>query len=149
MTGSNEIQVCKSCGFSGEENYCSRCGQPFKTKRISLPGLFHDIFHLFTHLDRGFGYTLKKLIIAPGHMQRSYIEGERNKHQKPFSMFFICATVAALSRYWIFSALLKYYDAGNISEADFFHEYMVVVHIIMLPLYAFIAYLFFYKSKYN
>ncbi len=149
MTGSNDIQVCKSCGFSGVENYCNRCGQPFKTKRISISGLLHDVFHFFTHLDRGFGYTLKKLIIAPGNMQRVYIEGERSKHQKPFSMFFICATVAALSRYWIFSALLKYYHAGNISEANFFHEYMVILHIAMLPLYAFVAYLFFYKSKYN
>ena len=149
MTGSNDIQVCKSCGFSGVENYCNRCGQPFKTKRISISGLLHDVFHFFTHLDRGFGYTLKKLIIAPGNMQRVYIEGERSKHQKPFSMFFICATVAGLSRYWIFSALQKYYHAGNISEANFFHEYMVILHLAMLPLYAFIAYLFFYKSKYN
>ena len=149
MTGSNDIQVCKSCGFSGVENYCCRCGQPFKIKRISLSGLLHDVFHFFTHLDRGFGYTLKKLIIAPGYMQRGYIEGERSKHQKPFSMFFICATVAALSRYWIFRALQKYYHVGNISEANFFHEYMVILHIGMLPLYTFITYLFFYKSKYN
>ena len=148
MTG-NEIQVCKSCGFSGVENYCSRCGEPFKTKRISFSGLLHDVFHFFTHLDKGFIYTLKKLIVAPGYMQRTFIEGERNNHQKPFSMFFICATVAALSRYWIFKALFKYYNAGNISEANFFHEYMVILHIAMLPLYAFISYLFFYRSKYN
>ena len=134
MIDSNDIQVCKSCGFSGVENYCNRCGQPFKTKRISLSGLLHDVFHHFTHLDKGFGYTLRKLIIAPGSMQRAYIEGERVKHQKPFSMFFICATVAALSRYWIFKALLKYYHAGNISEANFFHEYMVILHIVMMPL---------------
>ena len=76
-------------------------------------------------------------------MQRDYIEGERNKHQKPFSMFFICATVAALSRYWIFNALEKYYDSDNISEAKFFHEYMVMLYIIMLPLFAFITHLFF------
>jgi len=149
MIDSNHIHVCKSCGFSGVENYCNRCGQPFKTKRISLPGLLNDVFHFFTHLDRGFGYTLKKLIIAPGYMQRAYIEGERGKHQKPFSMFFICATVAALSRYWIFRALLKYYHAGDISEANFFHEYMVILQIAMMPLYALITYLFFYKSRYN
>ena len=149
MIDSNDNQVCKSCGFSGVENYCNRCGQPFKTKRISLSGLLHDVFHHFTHLDKGFGYTLRKLIIAPGYMQRAYIEGERTKHQKPFSMFFICATVAALSRYWIFTALLKYYHAGNISEANFFHEYMVLLHVVMMPLYAFITYLFFYKSGYN
>ena len=149
MVNSEVIQVCKSCGFSVIENYCSRCGQPYKTKRISMRGLLHDIFHFFTHLDKGFGYTLKMLIIAPGHMQRAYVEGERSNHQKPFSMFFICATVAALSRYWIYQTLLKYYHTGNISEVNFFHEYMVILHISLLPLHALIIYLLFYKSGYN
>jgi len=149
MKDASKIYVCRYCGSSGPEKYCSRCGQPYETKRISLSGLLKDVFHLFTHLDKGFGYTVKQLIIAPGHMQRAYIEGERSKLQKPFSMFFICATVAALSRYWIFKALLKYYHTGNVSEANYFHEYMVILHIAMLPLYVLITYLFFRKSKYN
>lgn len=66
------IQVCKSYGFSGNENYCSRCGLPHKTKRISMTGLLHDVFHFFTHLEKGFGYTVKMLIISPGHMQWKY-----------------------------------------------------------------------------
>ncbi|MDQ3277071.1 MAG: hypothetical protein M3Q06_02015 [Bacteroidota bacterium] len=82
-------------------------------------------------------------------MQRSYIEGERSLHQKPFSMFFICATFAALSRYMVYNALLQYYHTGNVSEANFFHQYMVVLHILLLPLYTGITYLFFYKAKYN
>lgn len=149
MTNTEETHVCKSCGFSGSENYCRHCGQPYKTKRISMAGLLHDVFHFFTHLDKGFGYTLKMLIIAPGHMQREYVEGVRSKHQKPFSMFFICATIAALARYWIYQALLKYYHTGNVSEMTFFHEYMVLFHIVLLPLNALIVYLFFYKSGYN
>ena len=149
MSDYNNIYECRYCGSSGKENYCSRCGQPYKTKRITLPGLLHEAFHLFTHLDKGFAYTLKQLIVAPGRMQRTYIEGARSKHQKPFSMFFICATVAALSRYWIFRALLKYYHTGKVSEANFFHEYMVLLHVALLPVYAFIAYMFFYRSKYN
>jgi hypothetical protein len=149
MPQSNSVRLCKSCGFSGKENYCARCGQVYQTKRITLQGLLHDVFHFFTHLDKGFGYTLKQLIVAPGHMQREYIGGERSKHQKPFSMFFICVTIAALSRYWVYSALLKYYHSGNPSEATFYHEYMVLMQIILLPLNIFITYLFFHKSKYN
>jgi Protein of unknown function (DUF3667) len=149
MTDAGNIEICKSCGFSGVENYCGRCGRPYKTKRISLTGLLHDIFHLFTHLDKGFGYTLKLLVLSPGHMQRVFIEGERNRYQKPFSMFFICATLAALSRYWIFKALHTYYHTDSISEANFFHEYMVLLQIALLPLNAFITCLFFYRSKYN
>jgi hypothetical protein len=143
------IHNCKSCGFSGTENYCSRCGQSFMTKRISLKTLLQDIFHFFTYLDKGFGYTLKQLIIAPGNMQRSYIEGDRIKHQKPFAMFFICATFYAFIRYWIFNTLIKYYHADIISETRFVHEYIVLTFIILLPVYVIITYLFFYNSGYN
>jgi len=143
------IQVCKSCGFPGNEKYCGRCGQPYQTKRISIPGLLHDIFHLFTHLDRGFGYTLKMLVLAPGHIQREYIEGERSRHQKPFAMFLICATVAALIRYWIQLALINYYHVGNVSEATFLNKYMVIFFIVLLPLHVLITYALFIKSGYN
>ena len=143
------IRECKSCGFSGYENYCSRCGLPFVTRRISMQGLLHDVFHLFTHLDKGFLYTVKMLILAPGHMQRAYVEGDRLRYQKPFSMFFICATIAALGRYWIYLAIIKFYHSGNASEVDFLHNYMVILNIILLPLHALIIYLVFYKSKYN
>lgn len=114
-----------------------------------MAGLLHDIFHFFTHLDKGFGYTVKMLIKAPGQMQREYIEGDRARHQKPFSMFFICATISALSRYWINQILMKYYHAGNISEGTFFDKYMVLFIIALLPFLVFLMFVFFYKSGYN
>jgi hypothetical protein len=143
------VTKCKGCGHSGTGYYCSRCGMPYTIKRISMRGLLHDIFHLFTHLDKGFGFTLKKLIREPGTMQREYVEGDRIRHQKPFSMFFICATIAALTRYWIYQVLLKYYQTGNVSEMNFFHEYMVIFHIVLLPVHVVVTYIFFYKSGYN
>jgi hypothetical protein len=145
----DKAYTCRYCGFKGAGNYCGQCGKRFTEKRITLQNLLHDVFHLFTHLDKGFGYTLKQLIVAPGSMQRSYVEGDRGRHQKPFSMFFICATVAGLARYWMFRVLLQYYNAGNSSEVTFFHEYMVLLQIALLPLYALITYLFFLDTRFN
>ena len=82
-------------------------------------------------------------------MQRVYIEGDRNRYQKPFSTFFICATLAVLSRYWILKVLMNYFHSGDSSEAIFFHEYMIIFQIILVPLHALIIFLFFYKSKFN
>jgi hypothetical protein len=141
--------VCRSCGSSGQGKYCQECGLPYEQKRISLQALLHDVFHVFTHLDKGFGYTLKELFVAPGKMQKQYIEGDRAKHQKPFSMFLICATLAALSRYWIYQQILRQYHIENTSEVYFFDQYMVMLHILLMPFYALVIYLFFYKSKYN
>jgi hypothetical protein len=149
MKNSQAIHVCKSCGFSGAGNYCGHCGQIFAIKRISIKGLLHDIFRFITHLEKGFGFTLKNLIVAPGQMQHAYIEGNRVKHQKPFAMFFISVTIASLVRYWISNVLMKYYHADVISEANFFHRYMVIMYIVLLPVYSLITYLFFYKSKNN
>lgn len=149
MEDFGSLKVCKSCGFSGNEKYCGQCGQLYYTKRITLSNLLHDAFHFFTHLDKGFGYTLIQLIISPGKMQQAYLAGDRARHQKPFSMFFICATVGGLVRYWIFLVILKYYEVGNTFEAKFFHEYWVLLQISLMPFNILFTYLLFYKSKYN
>ena len=119
------------------------------TKRLTMKGITHEVFHFFTHLDKGLPYTLKKLIIAPGIMQREYIEGKRARYQKPFSMFFVSATFTALILYWISNIILKYYDSGNSKESIFFHQYWVLLQIIMMPAYALVTFWVFRDSKYN
>jgi len=141
--------LCKNCGNPVADKFCGHCGLAVNVKRITLKGLLHDVFHFFTHLDKGFAYTFKSLIRRPGKMQLEYIEGNRAAHQKPFSMFFICATVAGLVRYWINLALVNYYHAGDVTEGNFFHEYMVLLQIALMPLFTLIAWLLFYRSQYN
>ena len=149
MSDAEPTNTCKSCGFSGAGDYCSHCGQPYKIKRITFSSLLHDVLHLFTHLDKGFLFTLKQLIVAPGHMQRKYLEGGRVRYQKPFSMFFICVTLVAVSRYWILKSLYNNYSAADIPELNFVHEYMVVLYISLMPVYTLIAWLLYYRSGYN
>lgn len=144
-----ENLVCTSCGTTGNGNYCNNCGKAFAVKRITVHSILHDVFHLFTHLDKGFLFTLKQLLVAPGTMQRTYVEGDRARHQKPFSMFFICATISALTRYWVYQGLIKWYGSGNAAEANFFHSYTVLLHGLLLPVYTLIAYLLFKNAKYN
>lgn len=136
------MQTCKSCGNEGTGKYCNNCGQTYITKRITLKNLLHDVFHFFTHLEKGFGYTLKQLIIAPGSMQKEYVEGKRTNHQKPFSMFFICLSILALSRYLVFLGLHK-------SEAEFWRSYSSFVYIFLVPLITLFNWLLFRKAKYN
>ena len=148
MDAKLNLEVCRACGSHVQTKYCGNCGEQKELKRISFHGLVHDVFHFFTHLDKGFLYTLKQLVKAPGHMQLSYIHGERSQHQKPFSMFFICATFYALSKYYV-NEIMIYYQLGKIREADFSHKYMVMTQIMLIPFSALLAYLFFRKSKFN
>lgn len=140
---------CKSCKIIGVGIYCNSCGQKFKPQRLSLKSIFNEAFHFFTHLDHGFPYTLKRLFSAPGTMQEEYVDGVRSKYQKPFSMFFICATIAALVIYWVNLLLIKHFNAGDTNEAVFFHKYWAILQILMLPVYSLITYLFFRKSRFN
>ena len=149
MTTGTDSKICRRCSAIVTEKYCGNCGEHFVVKRITLHSLLHDVFHFFTHLDKGFGYTVKQLITAPGFMQRRYIEGDRSRYQKPFSMFFICGTIDALLRYWINSILMRYYQTGNELETHFFHQYFVLTHIVLMPVYILIAWSLFYRSKYN
>ena len=141
--------ACKNCKANGVGDFCASCGQKFKTERLSVRSILHEVFHFFTHLDHGFPYTLKRLFTAPGTMQKEYVDGVRQKYQKPFSMFFICATIAALTMYWINVLMLKYFDAGDNKEAVLFQKYWAILQILMLPVYAFITYLFFKRAKLN
>lgn len=143
------ISSCKNCGSPVTDKYCAHCGQPTTTKRITFSGLIHDAFHLFTHVDKGILFTLKKLITAPGTMQRDFIDGDRARHQKPFAMFFICATVAALIRYWMNIALMNYFQSGDVVEGAFFNKYLVIIHILLVPVYALITYCVFYSKRFN
>ncbi|MDQ7947526.1 MAG: DUF3667 domain-containing protein [Pedobacter sp.] len=140
---------CKNCQITGQGNFCSSCGQIYLVKRLTLSGLAHEVFHFFTHVDKGFLYTLKSLVQSPGKMQKDYVDGHRARHQKPFSMFFLCATIAALIYYWTNLVLMNYFNAGDSKEASFFHQYMVILQVVMAPVYSLIIYLTFYRSRYN
>lgn len=145
----NKTIQCPYCQPGKTPHYCSACAQPLQPKRLTLKGMAHELFHFLSHLDKGFPYTLKKLVTAPGSMQREYINGKRAAYQKPFSMYFICASFCALGYYWILTSLLKYYHAGDNHEAVFFNKYWVILQVCMMPVYAFITWLVFKKEGLN
>ncbi len=140
--------ICKQCGAHGSGKFCNHCGQQYAVKKITLKGILHEVFHFFTHLEKGFPYTLRKLITNPGEMQREYIEGQRVKHQKPFSMYFLSVTITALLYYWINYTLVKYYHSDSY-ELNFFNRYMAMLQIALVPVYSLIVWLFFKSSKHN
>jgi len=138
---------CPNCGQQGDGKYCSECGHAYIVKRITLPHVLHEVAHTFTHFDKGFLYTLKQLATKPGTMQKRYLKGERSKHQKPFSMFFICTTIAGLAFYWI----SLHSQVTNLNEAreHFFRHYFVILQAALLPYYTLVIWLIFDHKNFN
>jgi len=144
-----ESHTCKACGHEGAGKYCSQCGQPYELKKISLKSFFLEIIQSFTNVEKGFWYTFKQLVLRPGHMQWEYIHKNRTSYQKPFSFMLICATAAALVRFWIFDVTSSVDVDSSMSEAFFFREYWTFTHLALMPLYILITYLVFKTSGYN
>ncbi|HEX8657504.1 MAG TPA: DUF3667 domain-containing protein [Hymenobacter sp.] len=141
-------RACLNCGFRGAGRFCQHCGQSHDTHRLTLPHLLHEVLHLFTHVEKGFLYTLKELLVRPGDMQRRYLAGQRTRFQKPFSSFFLACTILALGQYAIKSFIARRYGIQDESEG-YFRHYFALTQVLLLPVYSFITWLFFRTSKYN
>ena len=139
---------CTNCGHTGTGRYCSECGNPYNVKRITLGSIIHEVTHTFTHLDKGFGYTLKELALKPGKMQKKYLSGERARYQKPFSMFFICASITALAFYWITKETSSSTEL-DLTREKYLQKYFVIVQCILLPFFALITWILFRNKKLN
>jgi uncharacterized protein DUF3667 len=143
---------CINCKQPADGKFCKHCGYSLTVKRISFSSIVHEVFHTFTHLDKGYLFTLKSLLTRPGHMQREYLEGQRQKHQKPFSYFFINATIGALVAYWVGLAVANLYSSGSEIETKFFKSYFAIAQMVLVPVYALTSWMVWklvVKTKYN
>jgi hypothetical protein len=73
---------CTNCDNIILEDYCPKCGNAAKLKIIDKHYLRHEFMHLF-HLEKGFIYTVKKLLTQPGESIREFLKENRNKLMKP------------------------------------------------------------------
>jgi hypothetical protein len=86
------VNECPNCSASLDEQFrfCPACGQNTHLHRFNLPHIFHELFHAFTHADKGVLYLVKGLTVRPGVVAREYIlEGKRKKYFNPFTFLLL------------------------------------------------------------
>lgn len=142
------MAVCRHCHLEGMGRYCSNCGEIYEPKRITFHSIIHEAVHTFTHADKGILHTLKCLALHPGTMQKEYIEGERKIHQKPFALFFICATITAIALHFVNKSPADYIDL-DLAKEHFYKNYYVIMQTVLLPAYALITWGVFYSKNFN
>jgi hypothetical protein len=100
-----ETDGCVNCGraiTARDQAFCPGCGQPTPVHRIDWRFLGHELEHSVLHMDRGVLYSLKGLMLRPGHMMRDYIEGRRGGQVKPLMLLMImAATVVLVSKFFL------------------------------------------------
>ena len=97
---SGDCANCDRAIAGPEQKFCPACGQPTPAHRIDWHFLGHELEHSVLHMDRGIFYSLKELMLRPGHLMRDYIEGRRANQVKPLLLLMItAAAVVFLSKY--------------------------------------------------
>ncbi len=86
---------CKNCNKEINSKFCPECGQPATLKRIDGKYLLHEIEHIL-HFKRGFLYTVRELILKPGHNIRKYLTENRSRLVKPIIFIIITSLIYTL-----------------------------------------------------
>ena len=93
---SGDCANCDRAIAGPEQKFCPACGQPTPAHRIDWHFLGHELEHSVLHMDRGIFYSLKELMLRPGHLMRNYIEGRRANQVKPLLLLMISAAAVLL-----------------------------------------------------
>jgi hypothetical protein len=138
---------CKNCGSIVHQRYCPHCGQKASVERITFHFLWHQLFHFFTHLEKGFLFTSFGMLIRPGKTVNEYISGKRIIYQPPVSYFLVWIAIYALMLYLVKETFGEgaVIDYKNYFGSDVSTQYAInhlgIVLSILMPVFAFYVYL--------
>ena len=142
---------CLNCGNIYNGNYCNICGQSSKVRRLNLKQIMHDFFHAITHMDKGFIFSARELVLRPGHSTREYLQGRRAHHGNPFLMLVIIGGICSYLYFKINIRLLNSFTIADLSGdlhllSSKYFAFSMILYCILFSLF---DYLFFRYKKYN
>src|SRR5262249_30887128 len=82
--------ACLNCGAPlNGARFCSNCGQAAHANR-SLWALVEELAWNVFNLDTKAWRTVPRLVVRPGTLTRSYIDGKRARYLTPLATFLLC-----------------------------------------------------------
>lgn len=124
-------------------------------ERITPAYLVHEIFQFFTHLQKGFLFTTRQLIVNPGETVVGFIKGKRKQYYPPISYFLVWISIYALSLYRIQhlfgeNRVIDYNDYfGPGTSTQYAVTHLAVVLTMVIPFMALYFDLLFTRKRYN
>lgn len=159
---------CKSCGYKLKESdkFCSNCGAKIVDGRLSIKGTWNEFIGPFFNWENNFWRTFFGLFKNPKDVLEAYISGGRKKYFQPFAYLILYTTIAIIF-YKMFPPEIpdSFYDSfaqGNKISAnginlsldmrnflETMYNYYNFFMLTMLPFYALITFLIFFKRGHN
>lgn len=148
---------CKNCGSENIAEYCCNCGQKTITNRNTIRKFFSILLSAFD-IERGFFYTIKMLLLAPGKVINDYWSGRTKVYYNPLSLFFVIAGVNALLMVWLGVFDMNVQNTNEIFGIDsqqamqqklmgFIKQYLSILNFVALPFYSLSSKWMFSKNK--
>lgn len=138
---------CKNCGNIVHHPYCAHCGQKSSVEKITFRYLWHQLFHFFTHLEKGFLFTSISMVRRPGKAVTDFIRGRRVIYQTPVSYFLIWIAIYALLLYLVKevfgeNAVIEYKNYfGSPVSTLYAINHLGIVLSVLFPLFGVYVYL--------
>jgi hypothetical protein len=85
--------ACGNCGATLMGPYCSNCGQHAHESARSISALFHDAWHVATHIDGRFWQTLYTLLLEPGQLTKEYFAERRARYLPPVRLYLVLSVL--------------------------------------------------------
>ena len=131
-----------------------------KIKRIDAKYISHEVQHLF-HIEKGYLYTIKQLLLKPGKTVRDYLNVNREKYVKPI-VFLIFTAIIFTIVFHFFHVDYNYFNLKDFGPAiklekilkveyinEWTNEHLGYSALITAFFVALWVKIFFYKREYN
>ena len=148
---------CSNCNQIISAHFCENCGQK-KYKRIDKKYIWDEIQYTFLHTNKGFLYSVKKIILNPGKTAKKFIDGNRVNHYKPILLLFVLSGISAFITFKVMGfneIAANAYADENLSKS-FMSSYMSILSsysaffmLLTVPFYAFFTKIAFLKWGHN
>ncbi|WP_326983019.1 DUF3667 domain-containing protein [Chryseobacterium sp. MYb264] len=136
--------ICLNCNEIITANFCGNCGQK-KYKRINRKYVIDEVQYTFLHTNKGFLYSVKKILKNPGKTAKDFIDGNRVNHYKPILLAFLLSGISAFLSYKVihFEKVLKLFYEKYTPNSSILTDLMATMNsynsIFMLLLVPFFA----------
>lgn len=150
-------QKCKHCKQIVLANFCGNCGQK-RYSRIDSYYLLEELYDVLIYANKGFLYSVRKVIANPGKTAKSFIEGDRIKLYKPILLSFVLSGIAALISFQFIELekpIRAYYAERGMDNpitnefVSLFASYNSIFMLLMVPFFALLTKLSFRKWGHN
>jgi type IV secretory pathway VirB3-like protein len=84
---------CANCGAVLTGPYCAACGQHAHESARSIDVLFHDAWHVITHVDGRFWQTMLTLLLRPGRLTQEYFAERRARYLPPVRVYLVLSVL--------------------------------------------------------